>query len=516
MKKLLLLLVTIFPIHAKKTYYQDLVADACRDGRCVVTPKSERQEAGRYYYDSLIEQAEKRHWAIPISFNFSFADTGYDCDGCKSNLAATIFGKNIITIEDVYLFSKLSIDNKVRINNCAALEPNRGAIPIPGAGAGAAAVPFGGFSSDLYTTSLAPIRILFDAQQKEFVFIPSILFHYELGKEEEWALSGGINIPIITRQHVLTMGSVGGQLFESAYVPDTTQAANTLNQFFKSFTDVSDFIMREVLAKKGIVYEPVQQKTGFGDISLFASIAYESNPLIEVGVAMVAPTAAQNKNNVLWEVALGVDTFQVNPFMQVLVSTSVPYVNPFIRVAGEFSKARTSTNIRAPRFITNDTRKQAQFIEGLDNPAFFNQYYVDSFTETDSAVALIAPKACMQQKFGHRILLGLGNYSYNVFNENFRLGIYYDYMHKSKDTFQTGKCDCCCRPNAPVDLCLTCTQVDTCTLEQCSNQQAHIISASLTYKFNNLFELGFGGEFVILGKNVPNTKSGYFNLVIVF
>jgi hypothetical protein len=528
MKKLLLLLVTVFPICAKISY-QDLVTKACigAQDRCNRAPNDE--DAGRQYYESLIEKAEKKHWAIPFRFYYSSADQGYDCNGCKSNLATTIFGANPVTIADVYLFSKLSLQNKVRINNCNALAPNRGAIPIPGPGAGANAVPFGGFSSDLYTTLLAPADLSFDAEQTEFNFIPSIIFHYDFGVREQWAISGGIDIPIVSKMHTLSIGFTGtGGLFESAYLPDTTQAANTLNQFYTDFIDVTDFIAREVLGKKGIIFEPTQRKTGIGDVSIFVALEYHGNPGVELGVAVVAPTASNGKNDVLWEPNLGIDSVQVNPFIQVLISTSVPYVNPFIRVAGEFTKSKTSANLRTPRLVTNPVRQQVQYVPGLDHPAFFDQYYVDPFSEYDSSVALISKKACLKQEFGHRVIVGVGNYSYNFFNEDFRLGIFYDYMHKFRDKFGPGNCDFCknidmcptsttqMSTNPCADLCLTSSQIDTCTLEQCSDQEAHIISANLTYKFNNFFELGFGGEFVIRGRNVASTKTGYIDLVIVF
>src|SRR3990172_10583228 len=66
----------------------------------------------REYYESLIYKAAKPRWALPVSVYFNAQDEGFNCEGCSSQLSTVVFGKCPITFRDIYLFSKLSDDNK--------------------------------------------------------------------------------------------------------------------------------------------------------------------------------------------------------------------------------------------------------------------------------------------------------------------------------------------------------------------------------------------------------------------
>lgn len=468
--------------------------------------------SGREYYDSLVKNASHRHWAFPISFYYTTESGGFNCDGCSTSLAASVFGKDPITFKDIYLFSKLSCDNKVRINNCDAKEFARGSVFI-----GMAGVPFGGFADDLYTTLLGPVQVKFDASQREFVFLPSVIFRYDLDDRELFAVSAGITVPLKSRLHTLDLAFVNGELFREGFVPDTTQRETSLKQFFREYSSVEDFFFRAVLEPKGLTFDNRQRKSGFGDISLFFAFEYHYQPTIELGFDLVFPTSGKGSGCTIWEPILGNGgIFQFSPFLQLLFSSVTPYLNPFFRIATEVSSSISSTNFRVPKLVTNPKRQMVKDVPGLDHPDTFENFYVDPFSEFDSCIPLLSERACMKKKTGNKILIGVGNYAYNLFHENFRWGLYYDFFRKSKDSFEPGDCDCCCESNPPVDLCLTCTQADICTLEKCSGQKAHIISTNLTYKFPNLFELSVGGEFTVLGKNVPRNRSFYFNVLIIF
>ncbi len=461
--------------------------------------------SGKAYYESLIEDASKRRWAIQTSFQYITEDGAFNCDGCNVPLCGLIFGKDTVTIKDVYLFSKLSDDNKVRINNCDARAPERGGVPIGGVG-----VPFGGFRDDLYTTLLAPVELTFGADQREYNIVVSALHRWDLGSSDRFSITLGTIIPFVSKHHSLDLNFKGGELFRPGFIPDTTQRENSLKQFFRDFSSLTDFINRAVLDANGIEFRPTQSKSGIGDVSLFGSVEYHGNHVLEAGLAIVFPSAGKGSGCVLWEPILGNGgAYQFNPFVQGLFHTSVPYLNPFARIALEWSAGFSTDTSRIPTLVTNPSRTQVKNVEGLSAPDSFQNFYVDAFSEFDSCVPLFAAKTpCVNKKTGTKILFGVGNYAYNMFHVDLRWGLFYDFYHKTKDSFavDVDKLDCECDPES----------IDVCIMEKCSDQTSHSIGTNLTYKFSNLFELGAGGSFTVLGKNVTGSRSFYISLVAVF
>lgn len=463
-----------------------------------------RPTSGKAYYDSLIEKASKRNWAIQTSFHYTTEDGAFNCDGCKVPLCGLIFGQDCVTIRDIYLFSRLSDCNKVRINNCDALACERGGVPIGGVG-----VPFGGFRDDLYTTLLAPVQLDFGASHKEYTFLLSGMRRIDIGDSDRFAIALGFNVPLVHKQHTMDLNFQCGELFRIGFIPDTTQRETSLKQFFRDYSSLTDFINRAVLCERGIEFVADQSKTGFGDISLFGSLEYHNNHIFEAGLAVVFPSGGKGSGKTLWEPILGNGgAYQVNPFAQALFYTSVPYLNPFIRIAGEVSAQFSTDTSRIPTLVTNDSRTMVKNVEGLSAPDTFQNFYVDAFSEFDSCVPLFASKTpCVSKKIGSKVLLGIGNYAYRLFNVDLRWGLFYDVYHKGQDSFCVKQgCDCECELDT----------IDTCGLETCSEQTSHAFSTNLTYKFSNMFELGAGGSFTVLGKNVPRARSFYFSFVAVF
>ncbi len=462
------------------------------------------QNAGRSYYDSLIKKASKRHWAFSISVNYIVEDGGFDCNGCSTALSSALFGKDPLTIKDIYLFSKLSDDNKVRITNSVARAPERGGVPI-----GVTGVVFGGFRDDLYTTLLAPVELVFDADQSEISFITSGMYRFDVGKSDKFSIALGFSLPIKAKKHSIEVTCIGGELFRRAFVPDSTQRETSLKQFFREFIDLPDFIATAILKPKGLELECEQRVAGLGDISVFGLLEYHSDWSIEAGLQVVFPTATKGKGTTLWEPILGNGgAFQFDPFIQVLMATATPYVNPFARLAVEVSSAFTTDKVRVPTLVTNDVRQQVKNVEGLSAPDTFQNFYVDPFSEFDTSVPLFAGKTpCVQKKIGPKILFGLGNYAYKLFHVDLRWGLFYDYYHKAKDSFSNQGVNCDCDETVVID---------NCTMEKCSDQTAHTFGTNLTYKFSNMFELGAGGQFTVLGKNVAKNGNFYFSFVVVF
>jgi len=132
----------------------------------------------------------------------------------------------------------------------------------------------------------------------------------------------------------------------------------------------------------------------------------------------------------------------------------------------------------------------------------FQQYCVEPFSESDTTVLHFADQAVSTRaRLGSRVLIGIGNYFYNVFNLGFRLGILYQYIHKSKDSVSVKKTE---------------DMFDTNLLEARTDRRSHTIGWYLSYKFNNMVELNIGSEHAIAGKNVPKHHELFASVVAVF
>ncbi len=466
--------------------------------------------SGKEYYDSLIERASKRNWAVTTNMYYTFEDGGFDCDGCTVPLTNLVFNKDPITFKDIYLFSKLSDDNKVRIKNCLPLAPERGGIPI-----GSKGQPFGAFRDDLYTTLLAPVQVLIDSDQNEFTALTTAVFHYDFGCDDWWTYELGFTLPFQSRNHDMDVSFDSGDIFRQGFLGDVTQRETTLRQFNNEFTDVIDFFNRGILGSKNLIFDMRQRKTGIGDISFFTGFECRAFFDIQFGFNVTIPTAGKGCGNFVWEPILGHGgAWLFNPYFQLLYITPVPYLNLFGRIAFEISNT-FKNHVRAPTLVTNSEQQQVQDVPCLNHPGAFDQYYVSPFECYDTCVPLMADQlVCMNQKFGRKLQMSIGNYAFGIFNTDFRFGVYYDFYHKKQDKFESLCCDditeCC-------DTIVTVTgSINTCALEDCTDQQAHIISTDLTYKFPNLFELGIGGQFYIAGKNVPRYRSFYLTVAFVF
>jgi len=483
--------------------------ETVRENSVILLPKTDYHQYDAYdrtYYNSLVEKASKRRWACTMGVQYSSEDKGFDDNGNSASLSTTVFGTCPITIQDIYLFSRLSYDNKVRIDNCDARVPDRGGVPIGGTG-----VVFGGFSDDLYTTLLAPIELNFDMDQKQFSFVTNGMLRFDLSNWECFSAALGFTIPFRSVYHTIGLSYSGGELFRSGFVPDTTQRETSLRQFFREFSSVEDFINAAILAPKGLSLNAQQRQSGIGDISLFGLIEYHNDHTFEFGLNLVLPTARNGGTNFIWEPVLGNGgAYLFNPFAQFLFATNNPYLNPFVRAAIEIGPSFHTDTTRAPTLVTNPVRQQVHEVTGLSAPDTFQNFYVDPFQEFDSTVPLFGGKTpTMKKKIGPKVLFGLGNYIYELFHVDLRLGLFYDFFAKGTDSY----CKNCSSHDCD---CSTAVTIDTTTLEAKTDQRAHTLSANLVYKFHNYFELGGGGQFTVRGKNVSKNRGFYVSFVAVF
>jgi len=471
------------------------------------------------YIEQPISQQEKeclvsdddctdKQFAVPISVHYSFANRSFNNCNDKSSLANLIFNQDF-TIQDIYLFSRLS--NNGKISNSMAngsLGPKRGMVTLANEG-------FGAFQDDFFTTLLAPTQVVIDAEQREFVADASFIYRFDSDRWQRAYGVVGFTIPFKSRLHVMDCSFVGGALRSSAEDPGLDVM---LRDFFQQVTGMKDFFLSGILAPKGITFEGRQRKTGVGDISLFSFIDFAavSHCLdgMQMGINFVLPAGGKPNPNTVWDLVLGNGgAFQVELFANTLFRTDWAPFNPNIRLVGQFSVPFTSRR-RVPKCKQQTggrmslTPVLARSIELIVPEAFQTGFFIDDFELFDTTVLELADQAVRTRtRYGPRLIFGLGNYFYNVFKLGFRLGLLYEFMYKSKDSV-------CLKP----DKCAACDPgtFNTKLLESRTKQQAHSLAWELAYKFDNLVELTMGSQHLIAGRNIPRNHEFFASLTAVF
>lgn len=456
---------------------------------------------GREYYHDLLDEAAEQHWVVPISFHANIACESFGCDGECQSLAGLIFNDNCVRFRDIFLFSKLSEDNKVRVDNVDARVPNR-----PQGNP----AEFGAFSDDLYPTLLAPVKLDIAAEAREFGANIGLAYRFGVPCLEELTAIVGIDVPLKRCIRIMDLGFVDGILYTPGFTEGGTSRLDSVNQFFARFTDVEDFFKRAILEPKGLTFKERQCKTGVGDISLYSLVDFanywEWLDGLQIGSNFVLPSGSSGDDRTLWGLGLGDGFFQWNPFITAIFTTPSHYLNPSFRFAAEIN-FRRNTRRRVPkRRSFAGPRERIANIPDLDliMPLDqFVQYYVDPFDEFDSTVPAFADQAIeTRTKPGSRFLVGVGNYFHNVFDLGFRLGLFYDYMHKRLDDVTI-----CCEDQSDFDVC---------SLTNCTDQRSHRVGWNLTYKFKNHSEVNIGSEHIIHGRNVPKVHEAFASVVITF
>jgi len=461
---------------------------------------------GRLYYQSLLDNAIECHWAVPLDFHYEFATKGLNNCGHSTDLAQEIFNGWII-LKDIYLFSKLSAANLINIDGVPR-QPDRPDSPP------FSELPFGSYASDLYTTLLANLVFNLDAEFTELVGDVSVIYNFSNdSKKMNGAL--GIIVPIKSRTHKLDFSFFSSDctgLIKGPPVQTPFTKWDSLKDFFTNFSSLQDFFVREVLAPKNICFEQVQQKNGIGDISIFG-LADVGNYFAcleswQIGANIVFPTGGKDSGTKIWQPVLGNGgAFQFEFYSQVLFRTSWNLFNPTFRLMGQISAPFKSCR-RVPRCVSAKVEKiddvsQTLIDDLVIHPVlFYNYHVIDNYSFFDSSVKGFADHlAETRTRYGSRVICSVGNYFYNAFNLGFRLGIFYDYMHKRSDSVR-----------------VTDTQgiFNTSVLEQNTNETMHTFGWNLTYKFKNMIELNIGSQNVFAGTNVAQINDFYASLILVF
>jgi hypothetical protein len=461
---------------------------------------------GRLYYQSLLDNEVECHWAVPIDFHYEFATKGFNSCGQSTDLAQEIFNGWII-LQDIYLFSKLSAANLINIDGVPR-QPGRPDVPP------FSLLPFGSYASDLYTTLLANLVFNLDAKFTELVGDVSVIYNFANdSKKMNGAL--GIIVPIQSRTHTLDFSFFTSDctgLIKGPPVETPFTKWDSLKDFFTNFSSLQDFFVREVLAPKNICFEKIQQKNGIGDISLFGLIDvgnyFACLESWQLGANLVFPTGGKESGTKVWQPVLGNGgAFQFEFYSQVLFRTKTNFFNPTVRLMGQVSAPFKSCR-RVPRCVSVDVEKiddvsQTVVDDLVIHPVlFYNYHIIDDFSFFDSCVKGFSDHLTeTRTRYGPRVICSVGNYFYNAFNLGFRLGIFYDYMHKGSDSVRVKCAD---------------GIYNTCVLEQNTNENMHTFGWNLTYKFTNMIELNIGSQNVFAGTNVAQINDFYASLILVF
>jgi hypothetical protein len=464
---------------------------------------------GREYYYALLEKSSARHWAIPIAFHYDVVND-YFGDNCQTvDLGTGAFG-GPIRLRDIYLFSRISEQRRIA-QDLLSPYPFSDRTVVVGS-AGAPNIPYGDLANDLYSTLIAPSQISFNGQQREASCIISGLFRTDLTCEGELQFEAGIQVPIKSRTHDVTLVTQGGSLWTNAFQQGGTVRTDSLQQFFKDYTGLEDFIIREVFNKQGLSYQPHQVKTGIGDLTLFGALDFagyfDYTDGLQFGVNVVIPTGSQATGNVILEPTLTCGVYSFEPFFNAIFSTPSPVFNPTVKLVGQISLGRKSgslaNGVRVPTQVTNDADffELVQNVPGLNFPQFYSQYHAFPFSEFDSLIPEFASPvlgACVKR--GSRFLVGVGNYFYNVFDLGFRLGVFYDYAFKKRD---------CITVSCPAGT------FDTAAATARTETNSHTLGINLTYKFRNMLELNIGTSQTIAGRNVPRNHEFFASVIAIF
>jgi len=462
-------------------------------GKCV-------KEVPVSHYKSIIDEAVERRWAFPFVLSCFLEYRAFDCQGCKISMADSLFGQGT-RIRDVFLLARLSDDDKLHIH------PSGGVPTIP---------QFGHVREEQYLALIAPAKIGLTANQKgaDFSFGGMYRFRPFAGRRVFGVL--GFNIPIGAYSRSLDLIFQDGKLFEFGFSPNVTIRETTITQFFKDFVSVEDFFLRAVLEPKGIIFDPSQQKVGIGDVSLFGIAEFgpfyhefDSGFCIgldsaQLGLNVSFPTASKSTGTKLWEIEFGNGGgFMFSFFGSLNVRSKADFFNPTLNAGIEINTAFCSGKvggIRIAKTIKQDTEKKVGANSDIITPVF-KEYYADPFEEKDTTISLFADTLVKDAtvKVGRRVFVGVGNYYFNAFKTNLRLGIFYNYSSKQGN-----------------EICIDDPSFDTESILCATKSSSHRISWDLLYKFKNFIEVGFGTQHIFAGKNVPEQHELFFSFSIAF
>lgn len=469
---------------------------------------------GRQYYRGLIDNAIERHWVIPVATFANFNYKTFDCNGCLTPLANSVFG-NDIHVRDIFLLARLAENNNVHIDQINPLS----VLPTYAVRQPASTDPFGWFADDIAVTHLAKVKVSFgSAEQYEYGANISAMYRFRPFGSCTTALVFGATLPVKGCVHRFDMTLSDGDLFIYSFVDNVGIRQNPLQQFFIDYSGLEDFFVRAVLGSKDLIYEPSQNKIGIGDVALFASAdfagALEHVEGLQVGATLVLPTGGKARGDKLWEVVLGNEAYRFDFYSNVIFKSSCSWLNPTLRAVAEvslpFSSLRRIAQQRSFGYssegvLTGDAMVPISLTDIRNPIPQLAGYWVAPFNERDSTSCIFADEVvCANVRPGTRFSGGVGNYFNDIFNLGLRLGIFYDFTYKGCDKLKYVQSKCSTNP------------FDAGCLQTCTNLKAHRLGWILAYKFESMVELNIGSQHVIAGRNTPQSNEFFASLIAVF
>jgi hypothetical protein len=445
-------------------------------------------------------------WAFPVTLYTSFANRSFDTNGQNAPLATYIFQQNTFTLSDISLFINLSGANKVRIYNGPALPPERVTVPV-----GNVDPAFGSFASDEYTYLLAPTVVAINAEQQETG--ASLTFLRRLEFDECFPCIRpviGITIPVVNKLHIMDLQLIGGSLLRDVFIPNQINRDDSSKPFFRNFTDVYDFFVSGILGPKGLAFDSRQRRTGFGDITLFvfADFLDMDWPFtdFQAGANLVCPSGGREDASKVWDPVLGNGGgYELDFSLQGAFCGCNYLVNPVFRIVAQIGLP-FKYHSRIPQLKQLQNGPQVvNTVPGLLAPSPFGAYYVDDYSQYDANVPYFADSDInIKRRYGSRISLMLGNYIDRPACLDCRIGVFYEYMYKGKDSVSA---QTTCNGVTP--------QLNATVATGFSKQQAHRISWNLAHQFTQQLELTVGSYHVVAGRNLPREQrifiSGLFH-----
>lgn len=431
------------------------------------------QAGVRYIFRLPKNETEKqRRFFTQLIAYFCTADNGFDNNGKKVNLSDLVFGKPLV-VRDIYLAAKLS---------------EQGKVTVPGLTT----------TNQQYLALLAKTRIPVEAEEREFAFKFTTLYYNRVpGTEKLIYVVGGV-VPLVHQFHVLSGAFVGGSLLDqSTIVGPDFPAVSSLSQFFNDFQGMEDFVLRGIIAPKGLRFHQLQREVGIGDINAMGMLDFheyiDGTSGVQVGLNVVLPTGKRAKQQDIWNPDLTEGArWQFDPFVNLIFDWGYRYINPlfFFSFGGAI---RYSTYQRVPQL--KNQRSQVLF------PPSFASATVSSFSEYDSSVALLADQAVeISIRPGNYVVMRLANFFEDVFMKNFRVGANYIFTSRLEDKVRVSN-------ESQQGL------FNTALLEQNTRQIQHILLWNIAYASDcDDFEAYVGSQYVIAGKNVPQKGQVFFSL----
>ena len=446
-----------------------------------------------YYWDL---QAGDRGQVVPaLAISSHFAFKGYDNNQELVSLGQSLVGK-CPTIGDMFLLSRLSRDGELKLD----CDQNQ----------------FGFNPEEQYLFYLAPVKVGLDVEEKAVNIDFSLLYNFVLpwGYENIRGVVGA-NVPLKSVRHDLDVQLIGGSLFQKGNTEHpSTVLTNVLVDFFKDFTSINDFFQRAVLDPKGLTLEKRQRKMGLADINTFFLLDFKKYfdviDAFQVGVNFVWPTGNTADGDKVWEIILGNGGgVEAELFSNLTFNTSYNYLNPIFFLSARYGFEYCDKQ-RVPRFVFNTVEDKAitddsnnPTIDGLLVPVFPDAKAAQ-FAEFDTLVPLFADNVVeVERNPGITVNFGMGNYTYDVFKADLRLGLFYHFMYKDRDSIF-------------VDCSSKTVKYDTHLLEQQSKQWMHRLGWNLTYRAKHPVEVSFGSNHVVVGQNVGRTHEIYASLSAAF